>query len=273
MVKLSVCAECFFTDLPFEKRIEKIAAIGFKYVEFWHPEGSFDGKRVNFNQPKNARQLRRIAKEVGVQFSDFAFGSWDGSIGGSPTDTTQHTRWFDQIQKMLDFAVELDCPKGIVLSGMTQKNLSNEKMKENLLKALTKAADMANKADVLLLLEPLNTFVDHPGYYLNRAESAVEIIRQINSSHLKLLFDIYHMQIMQGNILSFIKNHIDIIGHFHSAGVPGRAELLDSEINYQTIIKTIDELKYEGCFGLEYFPKLEPSKSLLQTLRYLSQTE
>lgn len=273
MVQLSVCAECFFTDLPFEKRIEKIAAIGYKYIEFWHPEGSFDGKRVNVNQPKNARQLKKVARDVGVQFNNFAFGSWDGSIGGSPTDKTQHTKWFDQIQKMLDFATELDCPKGIVLSGMTQKELSEEQMKDNLLKALIRATDLAKKANVILLLEPLNTFVDHPGYYLDRAESAVEIIHLVNSSHLKLLFDIYHMQIMQGNLLNFIKNHIDIIGHFHSAGVPGRAELLDSEINYQIIIKTIDELKYEGCFGLEYFPKLESSKSLLQTLRYLTQTE
>jgi hydroxypyruvate isomerase len=74
---------------------------------------------------------------------------------------------------------------------------------------------------------------------------------------------------MQGNILAFIEKNIDIIGHFHSAGVPGRAELFDTEINYPAIIKKIDGLCYDGCFGLEYFPKLEHSESLKKTLAYL----
>jgi hydroxypyruvate isomerase len=78
------------------------------------------------------------------------------------------------------------------------------------------------------------------------------------------------MQIMQGNIIDFIEKNIDIIGHFHSAGVPGRAELFDTEVNYPAIIKKIDELGYKGCFGLEYFPKLEHTESLKKTLKYLN---
>ena len=269
MAKISVCAECFFTDLPFEQRIKKIAAIGYKYIEFWHPEGTFNGKSIDFSQPKDAKSLKRTADDNGIKFNDFAFGAWDGSIGGNATNTADHAKWFAQAQKMLDFANAISCPKGIILSGMTQANLTAEKMNDNLLAAFSKAAQMAQKAGVVLVIEPLNSLVDHGGYYLDKTEQAVNIIREVKSSNLKLLFDVYHMQIMQGNILDFIEKNIDIIGHFHSAGIPGRAELFDTEINYPAIIKKIDELGYDGCFGLEYFPKMDHAESLKKTLAYL----
>lgn len=270
MAKISVCAECFFTNLPFEQRVKKIADIGYRYIEFWHPEGTFNGSEIDFSQPKDAAVLNETASKAGVAYNDFAFGAWDGSIGGNATDSADHEKWLVQGEKMLSFANAINCPKGIILSGMTQNNLTTEQMNENLSTAFGKAATMAEKAGVVLVIEPLNSLVDHGGYYLDKTQQAVEIIRQIKSPNLKLLFDVYHMQIMQGNILDFIEKNIDIIGHFHSAGVPGRAELFDTEINYPAIIKKIDELGYDGCFGLEYFPKLDDTESLKRTLEYLS---
>jgi hydroxypyruvate isomerase len=269
MANISVCAECFFTDLPFEQRIKKIAAIGYKYIEFWHPEGTFDGKTIDFGQSKDAKSLKKTADEHGIKFNDFAFGAWDGSIGGSATNAADHTKWFVQVQKMLDFANTINCPKGIILSGMAQANLTTGQMNDNLLTAFGTAAKMAEKAGVVLVIEPLNSLVDHGGYYLDKTAEAVKIIREVKSPNLKLLFDVYHMQIMQGNIISFIEKNIDIIGHFHSAGIPGRAELFDTEINYPAIIKKLDGLGYEGCFGLEYFPKMDHAGSLKKTLAYL----
>ena len=269
MAKISVCAECFFTDLPFEQRVKKIADIGYKHIEFWHPEGTFNGSDIDFSQAKDASALNEVAKEAGVAYNDFAFGAWDGSIGGNATNSADHEKWLQQGQKMLDFANAIGCPKGIILSGMTQSDLTVEQMNKNLRIAFGKAAQMAEKAGITLVIEPLNSLVDHGGYYLEKTEEAVNIIREINSPNLKLLFDVYHMQIMQGNILDFIEKNIDIIGHFHSAGVPGRAELFDTEVNYPVIIKKIDELGYDGCFGLEYFPKLDDTESLKKTLEYL----
>jgi hydroxypyruvate isomerase len=270
MAKLSVCAECFFTHLPFEQRIEKIAAIGYKYIEFWHPEGTFDGKGVDFSQAKEAKSLKKAAKDNGVIINDFAFGAWDGSIGGNATNDKDHAKYLEQIKKMLDFAHAIGCKKGIILSGMAQKKMSKEKMLANLTKAYSQAVELAEKAKITLVLEPLNSLVDHAGYFFDGTAEAVKIIRYIDSPKLKLLYDVYHMQIMQGNIIDFISKNIDIIGHFHSAGVPGRAELFDTEVNYPAVIKKIDELGYKGCFGLEYFPKLDHTKSLKQTLNYLS---
>ncbi len=270
MAKISVCAECFFTAIPFEQRVKKIADIGYQYIEFWHPEGTFDGRSIDFDQAKNTSTLNDAAKSTGVVYNDFAFGAWDGSIGGNATNSADHPKWLQQAQKMLDFAKQIGCRKGIILSGLTQRNLTAEQMNQNLRLAFGKAAGMAEKAGVTLLIEPLNSLVDHGGYYLETTEEAVRIVREINSPNLKLLFDVYHMQIMQGNLLAFIEKNIDIIGHFHSAGVPGRAELFDTEINYPAIIRKIDELGYDGCFGLEYFPRLEHSQSLKRTLDYLT---
>lgn len=269
MAKISVCAECFYTDLPVEKRIEKVAEAGYKYIEFWHPEGTFDGKEIDFKQPKDAARLKRCAQDAGVQFNDFAFGAWDGSIGGNPTDSADHAQWLEQCQRMLDFAQEIECPKGIVLSGLTRPDLTVEQMNANLLDAYGQAAVLAEKAGIVLNIEPLNSLVDHAGYYLDTTEVAVDIIRQVNSPHLRLLYDIYHMQIMQGNVIDFIEKHIDLIGHFHAAGVPGRAELFGTELNYPAILKVIDSLGYDGCVGLEYFPKLGDEESLKQTYTYL----
>lgn len=270
MATLSVCAECFFTNLPFEERIEKIAAIGFKHIEFWHPEGTFDGKGVDFCQPKDAKALKKAAGDNGVTITDFAFGAWDGSIGGNATNEKDHAKYLEQIGKMLDFANAIGCSKGIVLSGLSVKNMSKERMLANLTKAFSQAAELARKANVTLVLEPLNSLVDHGGYFLDTTVETANLIREINSPNLKLLFDVYHMQIMQGNLIDFISRNIDIIGHFHSAGVPGRAELAETEVNYPAIVRKIDQLGYIGCFGLEYFPKLDHTQSLKQTLSYLS---
>ena len=129
----------------------------------------------------------------------------------------------------------------------------------------------AEAADFTLLLEPLNTLVDHPGYYLDSSALAADIVRAVGSPHLKILYDVYHMQIMEGNVLATIERHVDLIGHFHSAGVPGRGELFDCELDYRTIVGRIESLGYRGSFGLEYFPKtpdhLESLKRNLACLR------
>jgi hydroxypyruvate isomerase len=167
---------------------------------------------------------------------------------------------------MIDFAKAIDCHRGITLSGTVDPALSRSQMRQNLESALGEAAAIAATADFTLLLEPLNTLVDHAGYYLDSTAEAAEIIRSVHSPHLRLLYDVYHMQIMEGKVIRTIERNIDIIGHFHSAGVPGRAELFDSELNYPAIVKRIDALGYEGCFGLEYFPRMTDHKASLEAI-------
>ncbi len=130
---------------------------------------------------------------------------------------------------------------------------------------IKQASKIVEEGNIILVLEPLNTLVDHPGYFLDSAKEGAKIIREINHPNIRLLYDIYHMQIMEGNIISTIEKNVDIIGHFHAAGVPGRHELYLGELNYLNIIKRIDELGYEGYIGLEYFPSIDSEESLRKT--------
>jgi hydroxypyruvate isomerase len=271
MVTISVCLEPIYPKLPVEERIAKIAEAGYKCVEFWHPEGTWDGVEVRTDWAKDAAALRRACRQCGVALNDFAMHAWDGSIGGSPVKPQDRSRYIEQIRKMIAFAEAADCRKGITLSGTVDPALSRTEMRKNLEAALAEAVKLAERADFTLLLEPLNTLVDHPGYYLDSSAEAVEIVRAIGSRHLKILYDVYHMQIMEGNLLATIEKNIAWIGHFHAAGVPGRGELFGSELNYTVILAKIESLGYQGAFGLEYFPKLsDHGQSLRETLAYLS---
>ncbi len=135
---------------------------------------------------------------------------------------------------------------------------------------MNQASKVIEKENIILVLEPLNTLIDHPGYFLDSAKEGVKIIREIDRPNIRLLYDIYHMQIMEGNIISTIEENIDIIGHFHAAGVPGRHELYSGELNYPNIIKRIDELGYKGCIGLEYFPSINSAESLRKIKKRIS---
>ena len=96
--------------------------------------------------------------------------------------------------------------------------------------------------------------MDHPGYYLSSSEEAFSIVKEVDSENIKVLFDIYHQQITEGDIIRSICKNIDLIGHFHAAGNPGRHELDSGELNYPNIFRQIQESGYTGFMGLEYFP-------------------
>ena len=119
---------------------------------------------------------------------------------------------------------------------------------------------------MVLLLEPLNVLVDHKGYFLYRSDEAFEILREVNSPDIKLLFDIYHQQITEGNLIRNIVANIDLIGHFHVAGNPGRNEPYIGEINYVEVFKAADEAGYTGYAGLEFWAKGDIEESLKNCL-------
>jgi hydroxypyruvate isomerase len=270
MATIGVCLETVFTSLPVEERIRRIAAIGYQAVEFWHPEGTWNGHAVDLHVAKDAASLRQACQVLGIELTDFAMHAWDGSIGGCPVNPADRSQYLEQIRKAIEFGRAAGCHKGITLSGTVVPGRTRAQMRQSLEEALGEAAEIARQNAFVLLLEPLNTRVDHGGYYLDTFAEAVEIARTINSPNLRLLYDVYHMQIMEGNVLATIENNLEWIGHFHAAGVPGRAELFDNELDYRTIYRRIVAMGYEGGFGLEYFPKnTDHAQSLQQNLDLL----
>jgi hydroxypyruvate isomerase len=122
----------------------------------------------------------------------------------------------------------------------------------DVLKSLAATAEAAN---ITLVLEALNTLVDHPGNFLTFTKDAAELIRVINSSNIKILYDIYHMQIMEGNLIDTLKAYIDAIGYIHVADVPGRHEPGTGEINFANVMSVLKELDYDGIVGFELNPE------------------
>ena len=184
-----------------------------------------------------------------------------------------HAMCAEKITKAVDAAAEFGCPNVITFSGFREK-MSDEEGKKNMVDGLKKIMSHIEQKKVNLCIEVLNSRVDvdmkgHPGYQADTIEWAVEVCDKVGSKNLKILFDIYHVQIMQGDIITRIKKFKDYIGHYHTAGNPGREELDETqEINYPPIMKTIVETGYTGFVGQEFIPR-NPDKiaSLRQAVK------
>jgi hydroxypyruvate isomerase len=180
-----------------------------------------------------------------------------------------HAEVCGQIKQALEQAAANGIPTVICFSG-NRAGLADDVGLANCLEGVKKVVGVAEKQKVTLVLELLNSKRDHKDYQCDHTAWGVELTKKVGSPRFKLLYDIYHMQIMEGNLLATIEEHIDWIGHFHAAGVPGRGELFGSELDYRNIVAKIESLGYDGSFGLEYFPKLgDHGESLRRTREYL----
>ncbi|MCG3147437.1 MAG: hypothetical protein PCFJNLEI_00877 [Verrucomicrobiae bacterium] len=259
-MELGLCVEMALSKLPFEQRLKKAAAAGFKNVEMWFVDMSYKG------QPE---ALAVMAKKYGVKITNTVIGAPDGSIGGGLTNPKNRPQWLARTKLTLDFNQRAGIGATIVCTGNEVRGMSDAAMMKSVIEGLKPTLELAEKAGVTLLLEPLNTRYDHPGYWAHSSDQGAEICRRLKSKRLKLLFDCYHMQIMEGDLLKHIERNLDVIGHFHSAGVPGRNEVFKGETNYPFVLAGIKKLGYKGVFGLEYQPTMDDVKSLKETRKYL----
>lgn len=182
-----------------------------------------------------------------------------------------HDRIEREIRENLALAEQWGCPVLICFSG-NRHGASDEEGVAVTAEGLARVAPDAENAGVTLALELLNSHVDHPGYQCDRTAWGVRVIEQVNSPAVKLLYDVYHMQIMEGDVIRNIRDNFAAIGHYHTGGVPGRNEIDESqELYYPAIMRAIADLGYTGFVGQEFIPKREPAlDSLEQGVRICS---
>ena len=138
---------------------------------------------------------------------------------------------------------------------------------DNCVVGLNRIKSIADEYNINVNFELLNSKVNHKDYHFDHMPWGVEIIKRVNHPRIKILYDIYHAQIMDGDIIQTIKNNFDLIGHFHTGGVPGRHELDETqELNWRTIMKTIADLKYQGYVAHEFVPVRDPLTSLREAI-------
>lgn len=179
--------------------------------------------------------------------------------------------FLEQIRLAVEAAKKIDSKRLIVLTGNELGGMPRSEQMANAVAALRGAAPILEKNGITAVVEVLNTYVNHSGYFLYYVGDAAELIDRVGSPNVKILFDIYHVQIMEGNLIEKIRMNIDRIGHFHIGDVPGRHEPGTGEINYRNVFKAIYDLgeRYQGYAALEYSPQA-PFEENLATMRRLA---
>jgi len=249
MFKLSACIEMIFSGAPFEERVQRVADCGLPAFEFWGWSN------------KNLDAVLRAKDAAGVAVSSICCEARQSVVSDGSA-----AAFVEGLKASTEAAHKLGTRTLIVTTGQAVPEQPRAEQHANIVKALRAAAPVAEREGVTLVLEPLNVLVDHAGYYLVTSAEGFEILREVGSPNVKLLFDIYHQQITEGHLIANITANIDLIGHFHAADTPGRHELGTGEINYANVFKAIAGTGYRGYVGLEYMPVADPAGTLRQAL-------
>jgi len=238
-------------------------------------------------KPLDVAGLIPIAKKIGYQSIELVPAKdWPKlkeagltcAIGGSHgfakgfAHTEEHEECLAKLREQLDLAAEHGVKTIITFSGF-RRELTTEDGVKNMVAGLKKIVGYAEEKKVTLALEMLNSRVPiemkgHPDYFCDDMDLTIDIIKQVGSPRLKVLFDIYHVQIMQGDVIARIKQYHEYVAHYHTAGNPGRNEIDDNqEINYPGIMRAIAETKYDGFVGQEFIPLRDATASLTEAAR------
>ena len=249
---LSVMLWTVFTDLPLEQRLAKIAEAGYTNIELvgeyakWSPD--------DFANANAAR------KRHGIRF-DATAGLHHGIANPSTRDAFL-AEWKEALVPM----ETLSCPAMIVLSGNVVPGVTRKAQHQCAIETLSQAAKMIEGREidgqpVRLLLECIDP-EENPHYYLQSAAEGIDIVRAVNHPQVHFLYDIFHEQIAEGNLIEKLEKHIDVIALIHIADVPGRHEPGTGEINYSNIYRKLAELNYRGMVAMEFRPTSDPVEKL-----------
>lgn len=185
-------------------------------------------------------------------------------------DPARSGEYLTGLQESLAVAAQLNCKTLISQIGNELPDVRRAGQYRSIVHTLKRCVPLLEQAGVTLVIEPLNTRFDHPGYYLTSSEEAFSIVREVGSPYVKVLYDVYHQQISEGNLIPTITQNVEWIGHIHIAGHPGRHEVLGmQEIHYPAVLSALKNAGYTGAVGLEYFPLDDAVEGLKKLLKQI----
>lgn len=239
--RFAVNVEMWWKKLPFLERLEKAAELGFPAVEFW-PWAN-----------KDIDAVAKKTKKLGLAVAQFT--AWGFKPGMN--EPKNHDAFVKAVEDGCAVAKKLDCQKMTVVGGDDVPGLTQAQMHANIVTALKRAAPIAEKHEVMLILEPMNIRVDHKGHCLYGSPPAVRICREVDSPMVKINWDLYHMQISEGDLCGRLRDGYDQVGYLQLADHPGRNEPGTGEIHYNRVLKQARDLGYRDFVGLECRPKAD----------------
>lgn len=243
--KQSLCRWCY-GRIDLDRLAEEAARIGYRSIELLGPD-----------------EIRRVKKH-GLTCAVMHCQS--GIVNGL-NRVENHEKILKELREDIDFAAAEGIPNVLTMSG-NRAGLDDEQGLKNCAAALKEIVGYAEEKKVTILMEGLNSKIDHKDYMYDKTAWGVRLCQAVGSPRFKLLYDIYHMQIMEGDIIRTIQTHIQYIGHFHTGGNPGRHEIDDSqELNYPAIMRAIAATGFDGFVAQEFIPTRDPFASLAEAYR------
>jgi len=245
--KLSVMLWTVYRDLPFEQRLEKAAEAGYQAVEL-----------VDEYKNWSAEDFRRAGlkiRSLNIVFDTIA------QVKSGVADPGAREAFLSDLNTLLPIAEKLECPAIIVLSGNRVEGLSHDAQHQSCVETLKRAVDIAAKRNVSLLLENIDP-EENPKYYLTSVAEGFEIVREVDHPRVKFLYDFYHEQISEGNLINKLEKNIGEVGLVHIADVPGRHEPGTGKINYPNIFRKLAQLRYDRYAAMEFIPTGDAVASL-----------
>jgi hydroxypyruvate isomerase len=258
MPKLAANLTMTFGEVPFLDRFEAAAAAGFDAVEYLFP--------YDFDAQVLKRQLtdHRLVQVL----HNLPAGNWGAGERGIACFPDRVDEFKAGVDKAIAYANALGCDRVNCLAGIQPPAVEPAAARRTFVENLKHAAPRLKRAGIKLLIEPINTR-DIPGFFLNGTGQAVEIIDEVGSDNLFVQYDIYHMQIMEGNLGPTIEANLDLIAHMQLADVPGRHEPGTGAIDFDSLLGFIDRVGYAGWIGCEYIPQANTVDGLGWATPYL----
>jgi hydroxypyruvate isomerase len=242
-MRFSANVSILFKEVPFLDRFGRAAASGISAVEFWWPSD------------ENPGEVEKAVKDAGVEVALFNFDAGDMPAGdrGLVGDPGRERQFRENVPVALDLARALGCGRINVLVGHEVPGMDREEQLALARENVRFSADVAQAADVTVMVEAVNTFENGP-YLLYTTQQAVEFVGSVGRENVKIQHDLYHMQRMEGNLVANLQKYIGLIGHVQIADSPGRGEPGTGEIHYPFVLAALQDLGYDGYVGLEYNP-------------------
>jgi hydroxypyruvate isomerase len=243
----AVNVEMTWTNLPFLDRLRKVSEAGFSHYEFWPWRN------------KDIDAIRSLNQELGLTPVQFTASPKRFDQGITDPSPARLEEFVADVRAAVEVAKKLGVRKLCVVAGEETRGQDRDEQTRAVITALKAGAKVVEPEGITLILEPLNILVDHPRQLIVTSEQAASVIRAVGSPNVKILFDIYHQQISEGNLSGNIRAYHDLIGYYQLADHPGRHQPTTGEINYPFILKTIHDVGYRGAIGMEMSPQGDPA--------------
>lgn len=243
----------------FEQRLETAAKAGLESVELVAEHAQWSDAEIE--------RMKKLARSLGLGMDTIiATPNW-GNRPVSMVNPEHRENFLSDVRQAITFAQKLEIPQIILMSGNEIPGRTREEQWASLVEGAKRAGELAAKANLTLIVEPLNNKVNHKGFFLTTCVDGLKLIREVNNPHVRLLFDIYHEQVQIGNVIRTITEAAPYVSVFHIADNPGRNDPGTGELNYINIYKAIRKTGYSGYVTMEYLPLGDPVESLTKAVK------